>query len=177
MLPHMSVLPTGVDVQITPFHDSVLGQAALRVQRPAFRPGGEAKQIEFRDTLPRKPGFPTLQDAANGVFGSPQSGRNWIFPVGYVGLAKLAQSASAHNRAVDLETLATDFWCLVRPQAVERIRKYGRGLHSRHHSDQRGWEDRSQWHICRPGGVALQSGGGPAHHGCGERAVPLHGGQ
>ena len=59
------------------------------------------------------------------MFGGPRSGRNWIFPVGYVGLAKLAQGASAHDRAVDLETLATDFWCLVRPQAAARIRKKG----------------------------------------------------
>ena len=124
-LPHMSVLPTGVDVQITPFRDTALGQVGLRVQRPAFRAGGEAKQIEFRDVLLHEPGFPTLQDAANSVFGGPRSGRNWIFPVGYVGLAKLAQGASAHDRAVDLETLATDFWCLVRPQAAARIRKKG----------------------------------------------------
>jgi hypothetical protein len=124
-LPHMSVLPTGVDVQITPFRDTALGQVGLRVQRPAFRAGGEARQIEFRDVLLHEPGFRTLQDAANSVFGGPGFGRNWIFPVGYVGLAKLAQGASAHDRAMDMETLATDFWCLVRPQAAARIREKG----------------------------------------------------
>ncbi len=109
---HMTVLPAGVDVQVVPFREAALGIAGLRIERPDFRTAS-TRQIEMRELYQRENGLPSLMDAANTALRMPG-----LFAVGYVGFAKLAKDANAHERLENIETLATDFWCAINPPEV-----------------------------------------------------------
>lgn len=134
-LPHMSVLPAGIDSVIHRANEGPMAEALIRVSRHVQGQKGPS-QLEL-SLAQEDSGLPDLMKAANAFFGHLKL--NWLFPVGYVGLCRLFEEANGYNSInSDVDTSSSGFWCTIRPGASDRIKDKGlEDWWRRHHKDEK----------------------------------------